>query len=244
MLGNAGLYRQQNVEKNRHMSVREWAEMCKKEDWRAPTPAELELKAADNPAKGVQKKRQKKKVDIEAEVEIEVEDAATPDVKLDDDASEIIKSSIDADADVDVDTEMQAQVDSIPTPPPSEGDEHGSHHEDQEAMQVDDDKQTSEKPEDDKQASVEGDAEDSSKPASRKKRAAPTRASREAALAHRAKLDAEFLETFDPHKDWLPEKMTAEDYTPEFCAKLERKFWRNLGWGRCAWYGADMAGTS
>lgn len=36
MLGRGGLFRQENVEKRRVMSVREWAELCDKEDFRAP----------------------------------------------------------------------------------------------------------------------------------------------------------------------------------------------------------------
>src|ERR1700680_3833114 len=36
MLGHGGLFRQQNVEKRRVFSVREWAELSNKEDRRAP----------------------------------------------------------------------------------------------------------------------------------------------------------------------------------------------------------------
>ncbi|KAF8493306.1 JmjC domain, hydroxylase-domain-containing protein [Gautieria morchelliformis] len=56
-------------------------------------------------------------------------------------------------------------------------------------------------------------------------------------------LDVAFLATFDPHKDWLPQGMVAEDYTPEFCRVLERIYWRNCSLGRAAWYGADMQGS-
>ena len=41
MLGNAGLYRQQNMEKRKTMSVREWAELCGKEEYRAPAVHEV-----------------------------------------------------------------------------------------------------------------------------------------------------------------------------------------------------------
>jgi hypothetical protein len=37
MVGRAGLFRQQNVEKRRTMSVREWAELCSQDDYRAPS---------------------------------------------------------------------------------------------------------------------------------------------------------------------------------------------------------------
>lgn len=55
--------------------------------------------------------------------------------------------------------------------------------------------------------------------------------------------DAEFFEDFDPEVDWLPPNTTPYDYTPEFCSKLERHYWRNLILGKSAWYGADTAGT-
>ncbi|KAF7290510.1 Specific transcriptional repressor [Mycena indigotica] len=59
----------------------------------------------------------------------------------------------------------------------------------------------------------------------------------------RAHKDASFAESFSPHTDWLPHDTTADDYTPEFCAKLERAFWRNCGLGKPAWYGADTMGS-
>src|ERR1700678_705757 len=36
MLGNAGLFRQENMEKRKVMSVREWVELCSKDEFRAP----------------------------------------------------------------------------------------------------------------------------------------------------------------------------------------------------------------
>jgi hypothetical protein len=70
-----------------------------------------------------------------------------------------------------------------------------------------------------------------------------THAGRAAALEKRTALDEAFWETFDPVVDWLPPNTSPHDYTNEFCAKLERKVWRNLGLGRAAWYGAGSAGT-
>jgi hypothetical protein len=70
-----------------------------------------------------------------------------------------------------------------------------------------------------------------------------TREAREAQLAARAAKDAAFMEVFDPNKDWLPPGTTPEDYTTEFCQKLERHYWRNCGFGRPAWYGADSQGS-
>ena len=66
---------------------------------------------------------------------------------------------------------------------------------------------------------------------------------REASKAKHARKDEEFLDDFDPHFDWLPPNTTSHDYTPEFCLNLDRRYWRNCGLGRLAWYGADTAGT-
>ncbi|KAF8526863.1 hypothetical protein BU17DRAFT_61846 [Hysterangium stoloniferum] len=52
-----------------------------------------------------------------------------------------------------------------------------------------------------------------------------------------------FLTTFDPHNDWLPKDMKPGDYTPEFGRMLKRMYWRSCGFGKVAWYGADMKDT-
>ena len=85
--------------------------------------------------------------------------------------------------------------------------------------------------------------EEEGKPKPKGRRNPHTKEAREAALAERAAKDEAFLENFDPHSDWLPPNTTSFDYTPEFCKELERRYWRNCGLGRPAWYGADMQGT-
>ena len=62
-------------------------------------------------------------------------------------------------------------------------------------------------------------------------------------MVKRTQLDEAFLKDFDPHSDWLPPNTKPYDYTPEFGSTLERKYWRNCGLGRPAWYGADTTGT-
>jgi hypothetical protein len=47
MLGQGGLFRQENVEKRRIMSVREWAELCAKPDLKAPGVNDVGLRKAD-----------------------------------------------------------------------------------------------------------------------------------------------------------------------------------------------------
>ncbi|TFY51813.1 hypothetical protein EVJ58_g10367, partial [Rhodofomes roseus] len=45
MFGHGGLFRQENVEKRRTMSVREWAELCSKDELRAPGVDDVGLHA-------------------------------------------------------------------------------------------------------------------------------------------------------------------------------------------------------
>ncbi|ORX36366.1 hypothetical protein BD324DRAFT_591650 [Kockovaella imperatae] len=52
-----------------------------------------------------------------------------------------------------------------------------------------------------------------------------------------------WYENFHPDSDWLPKETRSEDYTPEACASLERRFWKNMGLGEPSWYGADLQGT-
>jgi len=52
----------------------------------------------------------------------------------------------------------------------------------------------------------------------------------------------EWYETFDPMESWLQPGTKVDDYTPEACAAMERKFWKNMGLGEPSWYGADLLG--
>lgn len=227
MMGRSGLYRQQNIMKNRHMSVREWAELCAKEDLRAPSVDELGLKAAP----GVVDRRRKTKQKAAKEDTPAITKEEEEDVKLD------------------ADVEMNETA--LPTPPESAHDPHNDdahEHEDEDIVPADLQIKVA-----DNEPPVPG-TENAIAPSptpthttespSKRKRKGATRAERDAALAKRADQDEEFLKTFDPHSDWLPFSTKADSYTPEVCAKLERRYWRNLGLGRPAWYGADMEGTS
>ena len=51
-----------------------------------------------------------------------------------------------------------------------------------------------------------------------------------------------WYDDFDPAHDWLPDATSLADYTPEACATMERKFWKNIGLGEPTWYGADLQG--
>ena len=198
MLGNAGLFRQENMEKRKFMSVREWVELCSKDEFRAPGVFDVGL-ASRGANIAVRSRPQRKGKQKAGTVVAEPAGSAV-----------VIKEEP-------LDDCLGSQ--SATTPPHSEGTlttTAGSSRR-KKAVKVEN-------------------------PKPRAKRAGPTREAREASLANRAALDRDFIEGFSPHKEWLPPNTEPSDYTPEFCQKLERQFWRNCGLGKPAWYGADSQG--
>ncbi|KAF6741198.1 specific transcriptional repressor [Ephemerocybe angulata] len=197
MLGNSGLYRQQNMEKRKVMSVREWVELCTKEEFRAPAVHEVGLESRRDVAP--RPRRGKKKESTSAEKEPTVKDEA-----------------------------IEVKVAAVPSPPGSDG-------------------APSPRPESTPGPLASGSqlngAGKAKEPAQKSKRQPQSREARQANLAERALKDDEFIEGFDSDTDWLPHNTLASDYTPEFCQKLERHYWRNCGLGKSPWYGADTLGT-
>ncbi|KAJ7450241.1 JmjC-domain-containing protein [Mycena galericulata] len=168
MRGRAGLFRQENMEKRKLMSVREWAELCAKDEFRAPGKDQVGVH--NNPSAQPTTMRRRRKTKGKDEADATAEDEA----KVENNAA-------------------MASPPNSASPDPEDT-----------------------KPED-------------SKPRNRR--------------VERADKDASFIDSFSPHTDWLPPGTTAADYTPEFCAKLERAFWRNCGLGKPPWYGADTMGS-
>lgn len=73
---------------------------------------------------------------------------------------------------------------------------------------------------------------------------AQARERKAARAALKGDLDAQFLETFDPKTSWLPSGSAAEEYASlEFIDALERSYWRSVGVGKEAMYGADLPGS-
>jgi hypothetical protein len=201
MLGRSGLFRQENVEKRRIMSVREWAELCAKEELRAPGINEIGLHARG----GVNvKKKTRRGRKAEDEVLIKEEDL------------EMEEPAVAITPPVSGDSPLAAV-------PEVERNAIGSGSRDSQSA--------SPAPEDDLDASRR---EPSS---TAKNRKLPKERDAERALK-----DAAFNSTFNPHLDWLPPGTKKEDYSPDFCNKLERQYWRNCGLGKPAWYGADTQG--
>jgi hypothetical protein len=210
MLGRGGLFRQENMEKRKVMSVREWAELCTKDEFRAPGLNDIGLHARSANYKPKARKSKKKGVTETAE-------SLGPDVvaiKLE--PIDDIQAMGFRDTDSNHQPAVLSPPSSIATPISPPG---GTNL-----------------------VAVESDAKPGEKTTGKSRRVAQTREAREAGLAVRAVRDDEFLETFEPHADWLPLSTKPTDYTPELCQKLERQFWRNCGLGRPAWYGADTQG--
>ncbi|KAI0043041.1 JmjC-domain-containing protein [Auriscalpium vulgare] len=209
MIGVGGRFQQQNIEKRRVMSVREWAELCGKEGYCAPGVDDVGLQRSA----AISKPRARRNRDATASAE------APGPVR--------VKSELPDDDDVLPPTDARQSQSSLASPPASEATPASPDRAASERLKDEDDEQTMEE----------------SKPKEKGRRQGPSREAREAREAERAALDAAFLENFDPDSDWLPNNTTPFDYTPEFCQKLERQFWRNIGFGKDPWYAADMKGS-
>ena len=211
MFGNGGLFRQENIEKRKQMSLREWVELCTKEEFRAPGVHEVGVASRNNndvPTRPrIQRKAKQKSEDAKA-------GPSGPDP-----STVVIKEEPTDDYD-----SLDAQA--VNTPPSSEGSPP--------APVVPSKKGNGKK----KKPPVK------QEPKPRPKRATQTREAREATQAERSARDRAFLDVFEPDKEWLPPSTKASDYTPEFCRELERRYWRNCGLGKPAWYGADTPGIS
>ncbi|KAH8981101.1 JmjC domain, hydroxylase-domain-containing protein [Lactarius hatsudake] len=234
MLGHGGLFRQQNVEKRRVFSVREWAELCHKDDRRPPGVDSIDLRharrAAPPPPPKSRAKRGERtrgdvpKAELAGPVPILVID------KADDTLSTGTVPKSPNTPPLDGDSKA-----SIPPADPSPGDPQSEQPTDVASLPT---------PERLKEEESDDDGQDGKPQKAKAKRKWQTREMREAHLAERAAADAIFLKSFNPKNDWLPPNTRPEDYTTEFCRVLERQYWRNCGFGTPAMYGADMEGRS
>lgn len=252
MMGHGGLFRQQNIEKRKIMSVREWAELCAKEELRAPGVKDVGLHArATNGTVKTKPRRGRRKTREPETAEPEVTPAVMVKEEDDEDSLRIsVARVIDEEAtSKSLNSPLASAAAELTPITPSDTTPADEAREEPATTPVAADSVAHSSPpppaveENDVVDSKEEDARDGA-PKRKGRRHAQTREAREAALAERAEKDKEFLAHFDPHKDWLPPNTTNDDYTPEFCKELERRYWRNCGLGKPAWYGADMAGMS
>lgn len=250
MQGRAGLFRQQNIEKRKIMSVREWSELCARPELRAPGVEDVGLhaRATNGTARTKARKGRRKTRDPET-----AEPEMTPGVMVKEEDEDHVGVQIGPIVEEEVAAKSLASPPATadgPTPIPVDGDGDAEHsiHEDEAA--ADDQAKSSHDasapqtpPADDIKEEAHEDEEEKEEKPKKGRRSGHSKEAREAALAERAAKDQAFLETFTPYSDWLPPKTSASDYTPEFCKDLERKFWRTCGLGKPAWYGADMQGS-
>ncbi|KAG1734599.1 JmjC-domain-containing protein [Suillus lakei] len=216
MLGRGGLFRQENVEKRKVMSVREWAELCEKEEFCAPGVEDVGFHGR-NAAVKTRSKRTKTRAPSTKVQSVELEESPAQVKEEEDERPDgIISAPLSPPTSV-----------GLPQTPVSTTADDSAHH-----------PSCGDQLQGDAEMTEHDDA--SEKKPVVKKRGAQSREVRE---AERAAKDAAFLKTFEPHKDWLPPCTRADDYTVDFCQKLERQFWRNCGLGKPAWYGADTQGS-
>ncbi|RDX44633.1 hypothetical protein OH76DRAFT_1408862 [Lentinus brumalis] len=247
MLGQGGLFQQQNIEKRRMLSVREWFELCGKEEYRAPGIEEVGLHArANNGTARSRRSTKRTAADPRSVVDARMSETAEPEsrVKHEQDDELVPPEHVDpVSALISPPNSHRTLSPAEENPQQSNATAGPSGHfpadEDEEAEEEEVMKAVIEADEDFKPESME--MEDA-KP-KRGRRTASTREAKEAQLAERAEKDREWLETFDPHMAWLPPKTSSSSYTPEFCKELERRYWRNCGFGKPPWYGADMQGS-
>ena len=240
MVGHGGLFRQQNIERRKTMSVREWAEMCSADDLRAPGKDELDLRS------GAQQPRKTRRVTKKAKSEAPEAQGLHPEVvvvKNEHEGEEGIQVPMDLDEETRMDVVEDANAlssnDDKPASPPASEVAHpaGDEHLPSATPAPEESGNTGDGVESRQVGGTDGGAG-----ARKGRRAGATKEAREAQIAQRAAKDATFLDGFKPLGDWLPPKTTNDDYTPEFCRELERRYWRNCGLGKSPWYGADMAG--
>ncbi|KAI0776874.1 hypothetical protein BD413DRAFT_610467 [Trametes elegans] len=257
MFGQGGLFQQRNIEKRRALSVREWAEMCAKDEFRAPGVDEVGLHArATNGGASSRTRTRRGRKNRESETAEPADegahDAESVVVKREEEDEEhvgrentasVLISPPNSHRDLSPE-ERQAENAAGPPSKPLQSQYPQAEEEEEgegEGKGEDDAKQSSRV--DSREVGDGPGEEEEVKPKVKGRRATQTREAREAMMAERAAKDSEFLHSFDPHTAWLPPKTTAASYTPEFCKELERRYWRNCGFGKPAWYGADMQGS-
>jgi hypothetical protein len=230
MLGRGGLFRQENIEKRRILSVREWAELCSKDDFKAPGVEDVGLHARSAAAILKPPNGRKRVATRKSEI-----------AELDDIKQESVDENLHAETPTQhhlSNAPLASPPDTITAPATPFDAVDGDRPADTPAA-------IPECADSDMGSLRSGSVENDEKPSKAKaKRPSQTREAREASLAERAARDVAFLETFDPHSHWLPPNTKPSDYTMEFCQKLERQYWRNCGLGKPAWYGADTQGVS
>lgn len=256
MVGISGLFRQQNIEKRRVYSLREWVELGMSDDFRTPGKEEVQRDLKRGVA-GTGRRPRTKKGLAEASIASSSPASFVP-TPEDNQTATPNESHYAEDLDHSMDTrdtapdtsatnsprEASVLVDSGHSPNKQEqqvaGEPSAPIHT-AEGANISNDTQTSDLNPD---LSLEAGAQNPPLDAAALQKAALARQRKAARAALKNDLDATFINTFDPSTSWLPAGCTEEDYqSPEFVAGLERLYWRSCGVGKAAMYGADLPGS-
>ncbi|KAH9939681.1 uncharacterized protein BXZ73DRAFT_43542 [Epithele typhae] len=237
MEGSNGRYLQCNMEKRRTMSVRDWAELCAQDQYRAPGVHEMGGRNARAKDAGTGARRTRRSggsrrgTTVAGASETAEPDAMQVDVKAEEEegrpaefASALISPphSNRALSPVVENGEKTAAAGSAPVPGPSRLEHTPARgEEEEEGAEIKDLVEVAEDVKPKKQKRVRAHVQ----------------------TEKNARKDAQFLENFDPHAAWLPPETEASSYTAEFCKELERRYWKTCSFGKAPWYGADMQGS-
>lgn len=213
MMGNGGVFRQTNIEKNksRPLSVREWFEKCGQDKFAGPMPREIE--------RGSKEAR-------EMRAEMERAKKAVKEKKLAERERRRMERLKEEEARANAEAQSQTQ---------GQGQTEGDPSADVEMGTAQDQEGTQDEAEADVAASSDiVPALDPSSSGSSHSSPDPI-----ATTPEPEQLDPWYVDT-DLSSAWLPKNTRPEDYTPEACARLQDKFWKNMGLGEPSWYGADL----
>jgi len=228
MLGQAGLFRATNVEKNKNrpLSIKEWYEKTRDNRWAGPGPMDVDVTRDRDSAAAKAKRREaeeKRKKDRDAAREKRVK------------AAERREARKRAAAEPGGHANDQEELDDAQL---EELEFNGL-----DSSQVDVDKNGGSSG----HAGLDGDASMADVPALEPHTHHSPLSSRSSPSAKTPESTGPSLEpfyqTFNPETAWLPPNTSASDYTPEACAQMERKFWKTMGLGEPGWYGADLQGS-
>ena len=258
MLGQGGLFQQQNIEKRKTLSVREWAELCARDELRAPGVDEVGLHARANNAGARSRTRRatsRRSVTANANMAAGAGGSARESETAEPDGRHAGATVKREEGEERVPPECVDPASALLSPPHSNRTspvENGERVASGSRVKASSGRHPmAQEEEEGSEEEVAGPVDEEVKPpvdeevkpnVQRKVRTTRAREAREARLAEVADKDRQFLESFDPHTSWLPPNTQASSYTTEFCKELERRYWRNCGFGRPPWYGADMQG--
>lgn len=225
MLGQAGLFRQTNVEKmkNRPLSIKEWFDKCNNPKFAGPGPKDVDVTLDRDSAAAKQKRAEeeaeRKRKKMEMREKRQAAAARRESRRTASQAEAKIEESVNGEAEEEIHEEDQ-KMEEVAT----------------KAGQVASAEATTQEPEATDVPPLD--------PSSRHSpQSSPDPLAKTPESTSSVDPTLEWYQNLDLASAWLPKGTSTSDYTPEACAHLERKFWKTLGLGEPGWYGADLQGT-